>query len=51
MDVPGQGVFTAYADGRLRAVFSDRTILHVNGARTHAKARESGGKRSLLHLH
>jgi hypothetical protein len=38
-EVPGQGSFTAYEDGRVRAMFEDRTILHVNAAQTHCKVR------------
>jgi hypothetical protein len=41
--VPGQGGFSAYADGRLRAMFEDRTILHMNAARTHCKVSLDGG--------
>ena len=35
--LPGEGRFLAYADGRLRVCFEDRTILHMNAARTLCK--------------
>jgi hypothetical protein len=37
IETPGESTMTAYADGRVRAVFADRTIVHINGAHTHAK--------------
>ncbi|KAF5833456.1 hypothetical protein DUNSADRAFT_10246 [Dunaliella salina] len=37
-EVPGQGTFSAYEDGRVRAMFADRTILHLNAAQSHCKA-------------
>ncbi|KAG1681112.1 hypothetical protein FOA52_015554 [Chlamydomonas sp. UWO 241] len=46
--VPEQGSFTAYADGRLRARFLDRTILHMNGARSHAKLILPDGSSTLV---
>ena len=33
---PGMGRFTSYEDGRVRAVFSDRTILEMDPSRTNA---------------
>ncbi len=35
--VPGEGEFYAYADGRVRAIFEDRTILHLNAVGSHCK--------------
>ncbi len=34
---PGEGRFLAYADGRLRINFEDRTILHMNAAGSFCK--------------
>lgn len=52
-DVPGQGHFVAYADGRLRAMFDDRTILHLNAARSYCKVRGGpvGRERGLMARH
>ncbi|KXZ56915.1 hypothetical protein GPECTOR_1g825 [Gonium pectorale] len=36
-DVPGHGHFTAYEDGRVRACFGDRTILHMSASHSHCK--------------
>lgn len=36
-EVPGVGHFTAYADGRVRVVFADRTILSLNADRAQAR--------------
>ena len=38
-DVPGQGSFSAYEDGRVRVMFQDRTILHLNAPQSHCKVR------------
>ena len=35
--VPGQGSLCAFADGRVRAMFDDRTIVHMNAAHSHCK--------------
>jgi hypothetical protein len=36
-EVPGVGCFIAYADGRVRVLFGDRTILSLDAARAWAK--------------
>lgn len=36
-EVPGVGHFTAYADGRVRVLFSDRTILSLDAGRSWAR--------------
>ncbi|KAG2487935.1 hypothetical protein HYH03_013514 [Edaphochlamys debaryana] len=36
-EVPGLGAFTAYADGRVRACFEDRAILHMAASHSHCK--------------
>jgi hypothetical protein len=36
-EVPGVGSFTAYADGRVRVLFGDRTILSLDAGRAWAK--------------
>lgn len=36
-EVPGQASFTAYSDGRARAFFTDRTIMHLNTTHSHCK--------------
>ena len=36
-NIPGEGHFTAYQDGRLRVCFEDRTILHMNSEGTLCK--------------
>jgi hypothetical protein len=36
-EVPGVGRFTAYADGRVRVLFADRTILRLDADRAQAK--------------
>ncbi|GAX72778.1 hypothetical protein CEUSTIGMA_g234.t1 [Chlamydomonas eustigma] len=36
-EIPGWGSFCAFEDGRLRAFFEDRTILHMNRTHTHCK--------------
>ncbi len=46
--MPAHGTFTAYADGRVRAFFADRTVLHLNQAHTHAKAILPDGSRALV---
>ncbi|KAJ9534795.1 hypothetical protein QJQ45_017217, partial [Haematococcus lacustris] len=40
----GEGTFAAYADGRVRVVFVDRTIIHINRTHTHAKAYTPDGQ-------
>lgn len=35
--VQGQGTFTAYRDGRVRMLFDDRAILHMNTTHSHCK--------------
>ena len=36
-EVPGVGHFTAYADGRVRVVFADRTLLNLGSDRLRAQ--------------
>jgi hypothetical protein len=36
-EVPGVGHFTAYADGRVRVLFADRTILSLDADRGQAR--------------
>jgi hypothetical protein len=36
-DVPDVGRFTAYADGRVRVLFADRTILSLDAGRVQAR--------------
>lgn len=46
--VPGVGSFTAYEDGRIRAQFEDRTIMHVNASHSHCKAILPDGKSCMV---
>lgn len=47
-EVPELGCFTVYADGRVRVVFADRTILSLDPARTAAGLILPDGSRQLV---
>ncbi len=46
--VPGHGSFTAYADGRVRACFDDRTLLVLGAAHSHCRAVLPDGRATVV---